>query len=92
MSSKVPMFRQIAWFSVLAQLVLIALITFSLYWTGIEEPYFFAAALYFILAYLLRNLVAKDHRKGIQLVRQLKFDEAIAYFEQSVNYFTITHF
>ena len=43
---------------------------------------------YLVLSFGLRNLVAKNHRKGVNLVKQQKFADAIPYFQKSVDYFS----
>jgi tetratricopeptide (TPR) repeat protein len=41
-----------------------------------------------MLSYGLRNLITRSHQKGINLVKQGNFIDAIPYFERSVKYFS----
>jgi tetratricopeptide (TPR) repeat protein len=87
MASNVPMVKQIAWVSIILQIVLIfALINAFKFW-GFEQHTLIGSSTFLILVFGLRSTIAKDHRKGIRLVKSNKFGEAIPYFEKSVAYF-----
>jgi tetratricopeptide (TPR) repeat protein len=89
MASNIPIIRQLSWLSVVPQLIVIGLLIFLYHLAGVEEeePFIFGALTYSLLAFGLRNLIAKNHRQGIRLVKQHKFGDAIPYFEKSVDYF-----
>ncbi len=88
MTSNVPIIRFIAWFSFIPQLCIMALLVYILHLFNVKEPFMWGALLYLALFYSLRNLVAKDHRAGIKLVREQHFADAIPLFEKSVSYFS----
>ena len=87
MASNVPTIGQLSWPALLPQFIVIGLFFYIYDSLGTETSFLYAALTYCVLALLLRNLLAKDHRKGIRLVKQLKFTEAIPYFEKSVIFF-----
>jgi tetratricopeptide (TPR) repeat protein len=88
MSSNVPTVKQIAWISLVPQLLLMGCIILIFYLLKFRDPFLFGALTYLIISFALRNLVAKHHRQGVRLVRQQKFEEAIPLFEKSVEFFT----
>ncbi|MDB5268622.1 MAG: hypothetical protein JWP58_1662 [Hymenobacter sp.] len=88
MASNVPIVKQVAWISMIPQLVIMFLIGLVCYLCGTENPVFPTAVIYLGLALILRNFVAKDHRKGMQLVKKQEFAEAIPFFEASYKFFT----
>jgi tetratricopeptide (TPR) repeat protein len=88
MASNVPMIKQFAWTSIVPQLLLIGLLIYIYHLLDFDEPFIFGALTYSIIAFGLRNLIAKNHRQGIKLVKQQKFADAITYFEKSVDYFS----
>lgn len=88
MASKVPTVKQIAWISVIPQILLIGIFIYVFYLLNVRDPFVFGALTYLILSFGLKNLLTKDHRQGINLVKQQKFADAIHYFEKSVNFFS----
>src|SRR5688572_25892413 len=88
MNSGAPLVMgKISWFALLFQIVFIGLLFYLFRNAHFSQPFLFAALTYVILARLLRSLIAKDHRKGIKLVAQKKFAEAIPFFEKSYKHF-----
>lgn len=88
MASNVPTIRQLSWLSVIPQVIVIGLFIYLYHLAGFEEPFIFGALTYSLLAFALRNLIAKNHRQGMKLVKQQKFADALPHFEKSVNYFS----
>jgi tetratricopeptide (TPR) repeat protein len=88
MASKVPIVRQIAWSSLFTQILLLGFFIYIYYLLDIEFPFVFGALTYLILSYGLRNLSTGSHQKGMKLVKQGNFTDAIPYFEKSVDYFS----
>ncbi len=88
MASNVPTIRQISWLSFIFQLILVVLMTYLYHLASVDEAFIFGALTYSIVAFLFRNLIAKRHRQGMKLVRKQKFEEALPYFEKSVEYFS----
>jgi tetratricopeptide (TPR) repeat protein len=88
MASNVPTIRQIAWLSVIPQVAVIGIIIYGYHLANFSNPFIFGALTYSVFALILRNLIAKNHRQGMRLVKQQKFTEAIPFFEKSVDYFS----
>ena len=88
MASSVPTVKQIAWISLVPQLILMGIIMFGYDLLGFEDPYFYGAMTYLILSITLRNIIATDHRKAIRLVKRNDFTNAIPLFEKSIAFFT----
>lgn len=87
MASDVPVVKQVAWISIIPQLAILFLIGLIWYLCGAENPVFPTAATYLGLGFILRNIVAKDHRKGMQLVKKHDYMQAIPFFEASYQFF-----
>jgi hypothetical protein len=88
MGSKMPMVKQIGWLSVIPQIIVFSLIIFIYYLFGVYNFLLFGSITYLFISFSLRNLIAKDHRKGIRCLRSRKYDEAIINFQKSYEYFT----
>jgi tetratricopeptide (TPR) repeat protein len=83
-----PTIRQVSWLSIIPQFIVIGLLIYLYHLANVVEPFIFGALTYYILAFILRNLIAKNHRQGVRLTRRQKFAEAIPYFEKSVEFFS----
>jgi tetratricopeptide (TPR) repeat protein len=88
MATNVPIVRQIAWISLIPQLLLMGLLIYIFHLLELEYALLYGAATYLVLSFVLRNFVTKDHGQGMKLVKQQKFVEAIPFFEKSVDFFT----
>lgn len=88
MASNVPIIKQSAWLSLIPQLLVIALIIYAFHLANFSEPFLLGALTYFLISLLLRNLIAKNHRQGIRLVKKQQFAEAIPFFEKSIDFFS----
>lgn len=82
MTSKKPVVRQIAWSSMIVQVIILLVLM-----------YFFIPELvlliYLALTLLLRMLIPKNHRKGISLSKAGNYAEAVGEFEKSYEFFTM---
>jgi tetratricopeptide (TPR) repeat protein len=87
MSSKVPTIIQIAWLSIIPQLLVIGFIMLMWYQSGTSNYFLYAALTYLVISQFLRRTIASEHRKGMRKVKVEKFAEAIPYFEKSYNFF-----
>ena len=87
MAANIPTVKQIAWVSLIPQIIIMGLLVFAYQMMGYKEAFYFGAITYLILTFVLRNFVAKDHRIGMRLAKQHKFTEAIPYFEKSIDFF-----
>lgn len=88
MGSSVPSVRQISWISLIPHFLLFGLIIYVYYLLEFGDPILYGALTYLMLSFGLTNLVAKNHRQGMKLVKQQKFTDAIPLFEKSVDYFS----
>jgi len=88
MATNVPTVRQVAWISLIPQLILMGIIIYIYDLQEFDDPFLFGALTYLILSFGLRNLVARDHRNGMKHVKKQQFESAIPLFEKSVAFFT----
>jgi tetratricopeptide (TPR) repeat protein len=88
MASSVPTVRQVAWISLIPQLLLGGIIIFVCSLLKFEDPFFYGALTYLALSFALRTLVPRHHNQAMKLVKQRNFTNAIPLFEKSVNFFT----
>ena len=88
MASSLPIVRQVAWLSVLPQLVLLFLLMALAGALNISSPAVVGAIAYLTLSFALRLLVPRAHRKGIRLFKQERFAEAVPCFKDSYEFFS----
>ena len=88
MATNVPVVRQVAWISVLPQMVVLGIIGVICFLCGFTNPVFPAVATYWLLSYGLKYFVAKDQRIGMELVKKYDYASAIPFFENSYRFFT----
>ncbi len=88
MSSNVPIVRQISWpaFAIVFAITLAFLFAFEYIFQ--TDDVFIGIIIFSILAIILRITVPRSHRKGMKALKQNDFESAIAYFKESVDYFT----
>jgi tetratricopeptide (TPR) repeat protein len=87
MSSKMPMIKQIGWASIIPHLLLLGIIIFIYYIIRVDEYLLFGFFTYLLISIIVRNLIAKYHRKGIQNMQKRNFIDAINCFERSYEFF-----
>lgn len=88
MASGTPIIRQISWPGLLLQIsVMLASLVAMDWWLGPGKGAAPALALYLCYSMGSRSLLARHHRRGMALVRQGKFDDAIAAHEASYAFF-----
>lgn len=83
-----PIIRQVAWVALIPQLLFMWFLVAVFYFLRVEQFILFGALSYLMISFLLRNLIPTNHRKGIKLTKELKFQEAIAEYEKSIQFFT----
>ena len=88
MTPNVPTVKQVAWISLIPQLIVMGLLIYIYYIFHSQEPFLYGALTYVGLSFVLRNFVAKYHRDGMRLVKQHNYTDAISKFERSVDFFT----
>jgi tetratricopeptide (TPR) repeat protein len=88
MASTTPIVRQINWLSLIPQLIVMAVLSFA-WWFYDKRNFILLGTLsYLILSIVLRGVLARQQRKGIQEIRKGNYKAAIPYFEKSYEYFT----
>lgn len=88
MNAKTPTIRQTAWISVIPQLGVMGLIILIWWQINPDKAVINGAITYLIISFSLRRIVARDHRKGMQLVKTQNFETAIPFFEKSYDFFS----
>lgn len=87
MNSKIPIVRQIAWLSIIPQLIVMGVL--MLVWYQFEKSNFvlYGAITYLLISQILRRTISREHRKGMVKVQQEQFELAIPYFKRSYEFF-----
>src|SRR4051812_19780399 len=88
MTSKTPTVRQIAWISLIPQLAVMGLLITFYYLIDGDDPVLYGALTYLVLSFILRSVIPQDHKKGMALVKEGRFKQAIPFFQESYSYFT----
>ena len=81
------MVRQVAWILIIPQLSLMGLIVLACYLSGAANPFVNGALIYLAVSYMLRTGFAKDHNRGMRLIKQHNYLGATPFFEASYKYF-----
>lgn len=85
----VPFVRgKVVWLYTIPQFILI----FSLFWlfssfTEDRTDMIYGILVYWFIIYALRNVIARQHRQGVALLKRNNFEQSIQHFQQSVAYF-----
>jgi tetratricopeptide (TPR) repeat protein len=90
MPDKIPIIREIAWISVVPQLLFMALLLAASFAIFAERPTALAmgAGTYLVLSRGLKAILGKHQARGVKLLRADKFDEAIVEFRRSYAFFS----
>jgi len=88
MNSNVPILRQISWVSIIPQLVIMGIIFIIWKLLKVSDPFLNMLLTYLIISLCLRFLIPRDHRNGMNLIKQEKFSEAIDFFKKSYDFFS----
>lgn len=65
MSSKTPIVKQIAWISILPQMIVMGLLMLLWYQYNQQDFIMYGAGSYLVLSYILRTSIPRNHRSGI---------------------------
>ncbi len=87
MASNQPIIKQIAWLSILPQLIVMITIFVICKLSGTSDPIFSGAILYLIILITLRIVVPRNHRRGISLFKKKEFAAAKDEFIKSYEFF-----
>lgn len=90
MASGRPVVRQIAWASLIPQFIFIVALTFifGLFIKPLTNAWEAALIVYLAAAILLRELVPRNHRKGIRFFKAGDYTRAIDEYRKSYEFFT----
>jgi len=88
MASNVPVVKQIAWMSVIPQLIILFIIIVVFVQLKVPNPPIFGAIVYWTCSIALRYFVPKSHREGMKLTKQQEYEKAIVSFKNSYDFFT----
>jgi tetratricopeptide (TPR) repeat protein len=91
MSSTLPFVKQIAWLSLIPQIVLIGALIYLGYISEVGDPVNDGLVVFFILFFVLRYGIPRSHTKGIKLIKRKEYNEAIEYFKMSYDFFNKKH-
>lgn len=88
MASSQPIIRQIAWMSLLPQMVLMSFMCLAAYAITPDNFLISGVLAYLLLSFCLRNIIALHQRAGIRLFKRQQYKEAIPLFEKSYDFFS----
>lgn len=88
MSSKVPVVKQIAWMSIIPQLIILFIIILIFVQLQVPNPPIIGAIVYWTCSLGLRYFVPKSHREGMKFTKQQEYEKAIDSFKNSYEFFT----
>ena len=97
MNSNVPILKKFSWYSLIPQGSVLLFLSIIAYFIGLNRFLSFYGLIanlmwgafgQILLWYLIRGFVAKNHKHGMDLVKQDKYAEAIPYFFDSYKIFT----
>ena len=87
--SSVPVVKQISWFGAVPQIVALGLAMLAGFLTTRNSNgTLLGATVYLVYSFGSRMLLARAHRRGMQLLHTLEFEAAIPEFEKSYKFFT----
>jgi len=93
MKSKTPIVRQVSWPLVLPQLAAGVACVLVVYLTIRPDRFAYAVIIgcgvYLVYSIASRRIITVEHRKGIRLVKQGGFAQAIEHFKRSHEFFTM---
>ena len=87
MNSRVPTVKQTNWISLIPHFIIMGILIFIWYQFNPEKALLLGAMTYLIISFLLRNLISRDHRKGIKKNNKGRFKDAISDFEKSFHFY-----
>ncbi len=87
MASGKPIVRQVAWLSLMPQMLVLAVLIAVFTALEIEEPVIISVFVYLIYSIGSRYLISISHRKGISAFKQGDYTSALQNFEESYKFF-----
>jgi tetratricopeptide (TPR) repeat protein len=87
MTSRMPIIRQMSLLSILIQVCLYFILYLIYKQFFIFDAYLYAFITFILVYFALRYSIARDHRKGVRLYKQKKYELAISCFQKSYAFF-----
>ncbi len=84
----IPVVHEIAWVSLVLQLFFVMLLIFVAAGFGFVRPILTGTLTYLIVGFLARLVFTRHHRQGMYLTQEGLFDEAVAEFQKSYEFFS----
>lgn len=91
MASSLPIIRQVAWLSVVPQVLLLLTLIVAARVLTLSEPILVGSLTYLTLLVFLRNAIPRHHRRGMRFFKRERFKEAIPQFRLSYQFFVKHH-
>lgn len=88
MASNKPVVRQIAWLTLIPNIILIYLLSFLLCAVAPAEIAPVLALPFYILIILLLRNIPVNHRRGMKYFKAERYEEALSEFQKSYDFFT----
>ncbi len=90
MASGKPIVRQIAWISIIPQLLFMAIlyVIYSIFIESIFLALYFTCITYLFISLILKLSMQRNQRKGIVLSKAGKYEQAIEEFQKSYAFFS----
>ena len=88
MASKQPIVKQIAWVSMVPQLIILSIFILLASLTGTQTPAIIGALAYIGMSRILKRTVAQHHHNGIALLKKEEFGQALEKFQESYDFFS----
>lgn len=88
MISNISAVRQIAWIALIPQFLFAVLLIVLWHFMRVPDPPLYGLVSYFLISFGLRKFIPHHHNKGMKLVKQAKFEQAITEFERSYGFFS----
>jgi tetratricopeptide (TPR) repeat protein len=88
MASNIPFVKQIAWMSIIPQLIILFIIIMLFVQLKVPNPPIVGAIVYWTCSIALRYFVPKSHREGMKFTKLQAYEKAIVSFKNSYDFFT----
>jgi hypothetical protein len=88
MKINVPMTSSISYFSIIPHIVMLGIFSGIFYVLNFSDYLTYGLLTFLLLYFIVRNLVPIEHRKGVKLMKKLKYKDSVSHFEKSVMFFS----
>lgn len=87
MASGLPIVKQIAWISIVPQLLVVIILISTLHILNVQDPIMVGAIMYLLISTGVRYMVPISHRKGVVALKKGDYESSLPYFRQSYDFF-----